>query len=252
MKATGRESRISVRPRSCATSVSQSICTATIAAGSPSRAMASSTTWPPAGAIPNTIPRLNHENRMRASYGASIHKRSSERKSRDSIIPPAWPTMFPEAQWTTTAIYFSATLETIRPASSRSRCRPTASARTPTFLFGCGVKGGTMQAKSRFDPNSPEIKAYQNELAHQFVREGTMVAFPTCRPGMTPPITHDESRITALDINSEGHVYGGTSGRQAHLFGAAFHGLTGIALDAGAVPAATSTEGACCGASGRN
>src|SRR5882672_10238735 len=85
-----------------------------------------------------------------------------------------------------------------------------------------------MQTKSRFDPNSPEIKAYLNELAHQFVREGIMVAFPTCLPGMTTPITHDESHITALDINSEGHVYGGTSGRQAHLFGAAFHGLTGI------------------------
>jgi len=34
-----------------------------------------------------------------------------------------------------------------------------------------------MQTKSRFDPNSPEIKAYLNELAHQFVREGIMVAF---------------------------------------------------------------------------
>jgi len=107
-----------------------------------------------------------------------------------------------------------------------------------------------MQTKSRFDPNSPEIKDYLNELAHQFVREGTMVAFPTCLPGMTTPITHDESRITALDINSQGHVYGGTSGRQAHLFGAAFHGLTGIVLDAGAVPGSTSTEAICCGASG--
>jgi hypothetical protein len=106
-----------------------------------------------------------------------------------------------------------------------------------------------MQTKSRFDPNSPEIKAYLNELAHQFVREGTMVAFPTCLPGMTTPITHDESRITALDINSEGHVYGGTSGLQAHLFGAAFHGLTGIVLDTGTLPGATSTEAICCGAS---
>jgi hypothetical protein len=106
-----------------------------------------------------------------------------------------------------------------------------------------------MQTKTRFDPDSPEIKAYLDELAHQFVREGTMVAFPTCLPGMTTPITHDESRITALDINSKGHVYGGTSGRQAHLFGAAFHGLTGIVLDAGAVPGSTSTEAICCGAS---
>jgi hypothetical protein len=107
----------------------------------------------------------------------------------------------------------------------------------------------TMQTKAKFDRNSPEIKAYLNDLAHQFVRAGTMVAFPTCLPGMTTPITHDESRITALDINSEGHVYGGTSGRQAHLFGSAFHGLTGIVLDAGAVPGATSTVAICCGAS---
>ena len=107
----------------------------------------------------------------------------------------------------------------------------------------------TMQTKPRFDPNSPEIKAYLNELAHQFVREGTMVAFPTCLPGMTTPIPHDESHITALDINSQGHVYGGTSGRQAHFFGAAFHGLTGIVLDAGAIPGSTSTEAVCCGTS---
>src|ERR1700740_2362450 len=107
----------------------------------------------------------------------------------------------------------------------------------------------TPQAKGTFDPDSPEIKAYLNELAHQFVRQGTMVAFPTCLPGMTTPIPHDESRITALDINAEGHVYGGTSGRRAHLFAAAFHGLTGIVLDAGAVPGATSTEAICCGAS---
>ncbi len=107
-----------------------------------------------------------------------------------------------------------------------------------------------MQTKSKFDPDSPEIKAYLYELKHgQFVREGTMVAFPTCLPGMTTPIPHDESHITALDINSEGHIYGGTSGRQAHLFGAAFHGLTGIVLDVGAVVGSTSTEAICCGAS---
>jgi hypothetical protein len=107
----------------------------------------------------------------------------------------------------------------------------------------------TMQTKPKFDPNSPEIKAYLNDLGHQFVREGMMVAFPTCLPGMTTPIPLDESRITALDINSEGHVYGGTSGRQAHLFGAAFHHLTGIVLDVGVVAGCTSTAAVCCGAS---
>jgi hypothetical protein len=107
----------------------------------------------------------------------------------------------------------------------------------------------TMQTKPKFDPNSPEIKAYLNDLGNQFVREGTMVAFPTCLPGMTTPIPLDESRITALDINSDGHVYGGTSGQQAHIFGAAFHHLTGIVLDAGTVAGCTSTAAVCCGAS---
>ena len=106
-----------------------------------------------------------------------------------------------------------------------------------------------MQSKLRFDPNSPEIKAYLNELAHQFVREGTMVAFPTCLPGMTTPIPHDEGHITALDIHSNGHIYGGTSGRQAHVFAAAFHGLTGVVFDAGVVPECTNTAAVCCGAS---
>jgi len=106
-----------------------------------------------------------------------------------------------------------------------------------------------MQTKPKFDPNSPEIKAYLNDLGNQFVREGTMVAFPTCLPGMTTPIPLDESRITALDINSDGHVYGGTSGQQAHIFGAAFHHLTGIVLDAGTVAGCTSTAAVCCGAS---
>jgi hypothetical protein len=105
------------------------------------------------------------------------------------------------------------------------------------------------QENLRFDPNSPQIKAYLDELAHQFVREGTMVAFPTCLPGMTTPIPHEESRITALDINSDGFIYGGTSGPRAHLFAAAFHQLTGIVLDAGTVPGATSTVAVCCGAS---
>jgi len=106
-----------------------------------------------------------------------------------------------------------------------------------------------MQTKGRFDPNSPEIKAYEKELGHQFVREGTMVAFPMCLPGMTTPIIHDECHISALDIDSEAQVYGGTSGRQAHLFAARFHDLTGVVLDVGVVPDATSSVAVCCGKS---
>jgi hypothetical protein len=111
------------------------------------------------------------------------------------------------------------------------------------------AKASPIQTKGRFDPNSAEIKAYLNDLAHQFVREGTMVAFPTCLPGMTTPIPHDEAHITALDHNAEGQIYGGTSGRQAHIFAAAFHGLTGVVFDAGVVPGCTNTAAVCCGAS---
>jgi outer membrane protein assembly factor BamB len=64
---------------------------------------------------------------------------------------------------------------------------------------------------------------------------------------MTTPIPHEESRITALDVNSQGHIYGGTSGCQSHLFAAAYHGITGIVLDVGAIPGATSTVAVCCG-----
>jgi outer membrane protein assembly factor BamB len=76
-----------------------------------------------------------------------------------------------------------------------------------------------------------------------------MVAFPTCLPGMTTSIPHDESHITALDIHTDGHIYGGTSGRQAHVFAAAFHGLTGVVFDAGVVAGGTNTVAVCCGAS---
>jgi hypothetical protein len=106
-----------------------------------------------------------------------------------------------------------------------------------------------MQTEGRFDPNSPAIKAYENELAHQIVREGFMVAFPTCLPGMTTPITHDECHITALDIDAEGQIYGGTSGRQAHLFAARFHDLTGVVLDTGAVSDSTNSVAVCAGKS---
>ena len=76
-----------------------------------------------------------------------------------------------------------------------------------------------------------------------------MVAFPTCLPGMSTKITHDECRITALDIDADAQIYGGTSGRQAHLFAARFHDLTGVVLDAGAVPDSANSVAVCCGTS---
>jgi hypothetical protein len=107
-----------------------------------------------------------------------------------------------------------------------------------------------MQTTKKLDPNSPVVRAFREEMRRGiFTREGTMVAFPTCFPGETVPIVHDESRITALDAAANGIIYGGTGGRQAHLFAAAFHGLTGAVLDFGAPPGATRCAAVCCGAS---
>jgi hypothetical protein len=106
-----------------------------------------------------------------------------------------------------------------------------------------------METKPRFDPNSPEIKAYLDDVAHTFTREGTLVACETCLPGMTVPIVHDESRITALDGTADGAIYGGTSGRLSHLFVACFHGLSGLVFDIGTVAGATGCAAVCCGAS---
>jgi hypothetical protein len=97
---------------------------------------------------------------------------------------------------------------------------------------------------------SPEARAYQEDMARGiYTREGTMVAFPTCFPGETSPIVHDESRITALDCKSDGTIYGGTSGRQTHLFVASFRGLHGIVFDIGSPVGATRCEAVCCGTS---
>ncbi len=99
-----------------------------------------------------------------------------------------------------------------------------------------------------FDYNSPEVKAQIDDLVHgTFVKQGTMVAFPAGFPGATIPIAPDEGHITALDATPEGIVYGGTSGRRAHIFVAMFHGVTGMVFDLKAVDDATRCPAVCCG-----
>ena len=80
-----------------------------------------------------------------------------------------------------------------------------------------------------------------------FISEGRMVAFPTCLPGASIPITADESHITALDITADGDVYGGTSGKRCHLFVALFRGVTGAVLDLGSTGDETDCAAVCCG-----
>ncbi len=104
--------------------------------------------------------------------------------------------------------------------------------------------------KKKIDVNSPEARAILERISRDtFTREGLMVAFPTCLPGETIPIVHDESRITALDAPPGGLVYGGTSGRRVHIFGANFHGLSGMVLDLGVVDDGTECAAVCCGRS---
>jgi len=96
--------------------------------------------------------------------------------------------------------------------------------------------------------NTPEMQAYRREVREAtFTKEGMMVAFPTCFPGMTTPIVPDESRITALDVTPLGVVFGGTSGYRTHLFAAEFHGIMGIVFDLGVVEGGAECVAVCCG-----
>ena len=105
----------------------------------------------------------------------------------------------------------------------------------------------SQKKKVTFDWNAPEVRAMVDEIVHgTFMKEGTMAAFPTCFPGATVSIPPDESRITALDVAPDGIVYGGTSGRRAHIFVGMFHGVTGMIFDLRAVDGAMRTAAVCC------
>lgn len=107
-----------------------------------------------------------------------------------------------------------------------------------------------MQQQPRSRMNTPEMQAYRREVEEaSFTKEGMMIAFPTCFPGVTVPIVHDESRITAMDIIPNGTIYGGTSGFQTHLFAANFYGIRGAVFDLGVVKDADHCAAVCCGKS---
>ena len=102
--------------------------------------------------------------------------------------------------------------------------------------------------KITYDLKSPETQRLIDEIVHgSFLREGAMVAFPLCFPGVSIPIIADESFITALDILPEGIVYGGTSGRRVHVFVAMFHGVTGIVFDMLRLDGFEHCAAVCCG-----
>jgi len=111
-----------------------------------------------------------------------------------------------------------------------------------------GVGIAMNSKRKHWDMNSPKTRELIDEIVHgTFIKEGTMVAFPTCFPGASVPIVADESHITALDVTSDGIVYGGTSGRLSHLFVGMFHGVTGMVFDMGVVEGADHCVAICCG-----
>ena len=114
-------------------------------------------------------------------------------------------------------------------------------------IYPLGHGDEAMGKRERWDKTRPGTNALVNEIVHGvFMKKGTMVAFPTCFPGVTIPIPRDESHITALDVAPDGFVYGGTSGRRVHLFVGMFHGVTGIVFDMGVVEGVTGCRAICC------
>ena len=104
-----------------------------------------------------------------------------------------------------------------------------------------------MTKRKKWDKSRPDTKEKVDEIVHGvFVMEGTMVAIPTHFPGTTAPIPRDEGRITALDSAEDGSIYGGTSGRAAHVFVGMFHGVTGMVFDLGSFPDADNCPAICC------
>lgn len=104
-----------------------------------------------------------------------------------------------------------------------------------------------MATRKKYDRSLPGTRELVDKIHHGiFMDEGSMVAFPMCFPGATTPIPADESRITALCTGPHHMVYGGTSGRAAHIFVGMFHGVTGCVVDLGMPPDARETVAVCC------
>jgi len=105
-----------------------------------------------------------------------------------------------------------------------------------------------MKKRVKFDRSRPDTREIVDSIVHgAATTEGTMVAFPTCFPGVTTMLPADESRIRAMDVAAGGIVYAGTSGRQCHLLVGMFHGITGVVFDMGMAEGATECVAVCCG-----
>lgn len=102
-----------------------------------------------------------------------------------------------------------------------------------------------MRRKSRRPQPAPGFAVHHEA----FIREGFMAAMPLCFPGATTAIPADESFVTALTLNRADRfetIWGGTSGRRAHIFFAWMRGVTGIVVDLGGDGESTETAGVAC------
>jgi len=104
-----------------------------------------------------------------------------------------------------------------------------------------------MATRKKYDRSLPGTRELVDKIHHGiFIDEGSMVAFPLCFPGATTQIPADESRITAVCSGPHHMVYGGTSGRAAHVFVGMFHGVTGCVVDLGMPEDTSGTAAVCC------
>jgi hypothetical protein len=102
-----------------------------------------------------------------------------------------------------------------------------------------------MKKKSSRGRKSPGFGVHHDA----FIREGLMAAMPLGFPGTTTAIPADESFVTALMLNRADHfetLWGGTSGRRAHIFFAWMRGVTGVVVDLGGDGESTETAGVAC------
>jgi len=90
-------------------------------------------------------------------------------------------------------------------------------------------------------------ESFPLEIHHAaFVREGIMVAMPLGFPGATTAIDPNDGRITALALRRDDWyetIYGGTSGKRAHVFLGWLRGVTGVIVDLGGDGESTGTAG---------
>ncbi len=101
-----------------------------------------------------------------------------------------------------------------------------------------------MVAKTKGGENIKKKKFKKN--LHLYINEGNIIAMPLCFPGVTEPIDSNDSYIKCLAVGLNNMVFGGTSGKKAHIFAASITGTDGIVFDMNIEPEAYECVGVVC------